>query len=415
MTKKIAVIGAGPIGLEAALYATQLGFEVSVFEKGEIGANIQDWGHVTFFSPWEMNHSRLAIQLSKKENNGWKQPAADEYLTGKEYVETYLRHISQLPQLKNKIHLNTKVESVAREQILKNSLIGDPKRSSFPFRILTSDANGSEEIFWADVVLDASGVFGNPNWIGDGGIPAVGEKKYRHLIDYKLPDISGRDRQRFAGKKTLLIGAGYSAATTICAFSELIRDEPTTSVLWSIREESSLPVPTIGTDSLPTRARLTAEANAVVKSRVKQIQFRNKTSVHAIRYLENEDKFEVTLKQNGSTETIETDRIIANVGYGPDNSIYRELQIHECYASRGPMNLSAALLGASSTDCLQQSSLGAETLKNPEPNFYIIGNKSYGRNSTFLIRVGLNQIVEVFSLITGDAKLNLYETSGAPL
>ena len=78
--------------------------------------------------------------------------------------------------------------------------------------------------------------------------------------------------------------------------------------------------------------------------------------------------------------------MIATVGYGPDNSIYRELQVHECYATRGPMKLAATLLGASSTDCMAQESAGADTLKNPEPNFYIIGNKSYGRNPTFLIR-----------------------------
>jgi hypothetical protein len=70
------------------------------------------------------------------------------------------------------------------------------------------------------------------------------------------------------------------------------------------------------------------------------------------------------------------------------------------------MNLSAALLGASaSADCLDQKSLGADTLKNPEPNFFIIGNKSYGRNPTFLINVGLNQIEEVFSLITDDVAM----------
>ncbi len=410
MIKKIAVIGAGPIGLEAALYASQLGYEVSVFERGEIGANILEWGHVAFFSPWQMNHSPLAVQLLQQANKNWRPPADDAYLTGSEYVKTYLQPLSALPQLAKKIYLKTKVESIGREQILKNSLVGDPKRSSFPFRILTTDANGNEKLFWADAVLDASGVYATPNWLGDGGIPAVGEKKYRHLIDYKLRDISGRDRSRFAGKKVLLIGAGYSAATTICDLQKLIHAEPGTAVIWAIREDRALPIPVIENDPLPARAQLTAVANAAAMNGTKPIQFRNHTSVEAIAYHENSDKFEVALKQNGKVESIRVDRIIANVGYGPDNSIYRELQIHECYASRGPMKLAAKLLGASSADCLQQGSLGADTLKNPEPNFYIIGNKSYGRNSTFLIRVGLSQIVEVFSLISGSPKLNLYET-----
>ncbi len=47
----------------------------------------------------------------------------------------------------------------------------------------------------------------------------------------------------------------------------------------------------------------------------------------------------------GKLSTWEVDRVIANVGYTPDTSLYRELQVHECYASLGPMKLAAALLG----------------------------------------------------------------------
>ena len=82
-----------------------------------------------------------------------------------------------------------------------------------------------------------------------------------------------------------------------------------------------------------------------------------------------------------------------------DARMYRQLQVHECYATSGPMNLAAALLASSSADCLTQESQGADTLKNPEPDFYILGSKSYGRNSTFLLRVGWAQVDEVFSLL----------------
>jgi len=87
------------------------------------------------------------------------------------------------------------------------------------------------------------------------------------------------------------------------------------------------------------------------------------------------------------------------VGYEPDNSIYRELQVHECYASLAPMKLAATLAASNSADCLAQSSAGAESLRNPEPGFFILGAKSYGKNSNFLMRIGLQQIREVFSLI----------------
>jgi len=66
------------------------------------------------------------------------------------------------------------------------------------------------------------------------------------------------------------------------------------------------------------------------------------------------------------------------------------------------MKLASALLSSSSVDCLIQESHGADTLKNPEPNFFILGSKSYGRNATFLMRVGWEQVDEVFSLLDGS-------------
>lgn len=403
------MIGAGPIGLEAALYARQLGFEVEILEKRFVGANISHWGHVRLFSPWKMNHSALGVKLLKENFDKWQEPTQEAFLTGREYVESYLQPLSQLPQIAQNLHTGIEVLSVGRARVLKGELIGNPQRANHSFRLLTRDASGEEKIFHADIVIDATGVYGTPNWIGEGGIPAVGERRARPFIDYHLRDIYGADRAKFAGKKTLLIGAGYSAATTICDFQNLIREEPETSVIWVIRENRTEPIPVIEDDALPNRASLTRTANAIAQNGETQIAFRNKTVIHSIEYIENEAQFLVLLKFGNSKEEIKVHRIIANVGYGPDNSLYRELQVHECYATRGPMNLAAALLGSASADCLTQASQGAETLKNPEPDFYIIGNKSYGRNSTFLIRVGLSQIVEVFSLITGNNHLNLYE------
>jgi hypothetical protein len=63
------------------------------------------------------------------------------------------------------------------------------------------------------------------------------------------------------------------------------------------------------------------------------------------------------------------------------------------------MKLSAALLGAAGGDCLAQTSHGIAALANPEPGFYILGAKSYGRNATFLMRTGWEQVAEVFATL----------------
>ena len=61
MPKRIAVIGAGPIGLEAALYAARAGFVVDVFERGRVAEHMLQWGHVRLFSPFGLICSRLLL------------------------------------------------------------------------------------------------------------------------------------------------------------------------------------------------------------------------------------------------------------------------------------------------------------------------------------------------------------------
>ena len=108
-----------------------------------------------------------------------------------------------------------------------------------------------------------------------------------------------------------------------------------------------------------------------------------------------DDRIAVTLR-NGGTETVVADTVLALNGGVGDASLYRQLQVHECYATCGPMKLAAALLGDAGGDCLTVPSHGPETLVNPEPGFFILGAKSYGRNSQFLLRAGWQQVDDVF-------------------
>ena len=103
---------------------------------------------------------------------------------------------------------------------------------------------------------------------------------------------------------------------------------------------------------------------------------------------------------DGALDHVVVDRILSLTGAVGDDRIYRQLQVHECYATLGPMKLAAALMGEASTDCLAQTSHGADTLRNPEPDFFILGAKSYGRQNTFLLRTGWQQVDEVFGILT---------------
>jgi hypothetical protein len=111
----------------------------------------------------------------------------------------------------------------------------------------------------------------------------------------------------------------------------------------------------------------------------------------------------VTLRAGDEPIQVEVDRVVSLTGSVGDHRIYRQLQVHECYATAGPMKLSAKLLGDGASDCLVQTGGGLEVLKNPEPGFFFLGSKSYGRNAIFLLRSGWEQADEVIGSLSSRA------------
>lgn len=448
---RIAIIGAGPIGLEAALLARQFGHDVQVFEKGRVAENILDWGHVRLFSPFGMNSSKWGRGAIRNVLGDDLLPRADELLTGREFAERYLIPLSQLPELAGRIHEQCQVQSISRRHFRKTEGIGLPARGSEPFQLLieqtsttrsvihdpgpddeplsessgrirarheVEDCHFDERVELADVVLDCSGTYPHHNWIGDAGMPCAGERHWLSEDQYRLPRIHEAE---FGNRLVMVIGSGFSAATAVVALAALAEQHPRTKVLWIAQSQTGQgkaagPIARVPNDPLTERDQLAAKANELAIlghiSRASLPEAKHHPVVWfadvAIKSLSptqtcrDFDGFDVELDWSRSSgqgsyspARLIVDRIIANVGYRPDRSLYEELHIHECYATQGPIKLAAKLLGETSPDCLAQASHGADVLKNPEPNFFILGSKSYGRNSNFLLKVGIEQVREV--------------------
>src|SRR4029077_12688336 len=120
----------------------------------------------------------------------------------------------------------TQVLSVGRHGFFKDE--DDAGRGQQPFRLLLKEAKGRERVEEANIVLDCTGTYGQHRWLGDGGIPALGELAAEPLISYGLEDVHGQRRAIYAGKTVLVVGAGYSAATTVCNLATLAEDSPET-------------------------------------------------------------------------------------------------------------------------------------------------------------------------------------------
>jgi hypothetical protein len=404
----IAIIGAGPIGLEAALYARFLGYDVLVFEQGLVAESVQRWGHVEMFTPFSMNCSPLGVAAIQAQGST-ELPSEDQLLTGCQWRTRYLIPLSQTDLLADSIHQRTNVVIVGRQSVLKHEMPGAAERATSRFRILVDGVNG-EAVHQADIVIDCSGVLGVANWLGSGGGPAVGERALIDHIDHLPPDVLGKDKSRFEGMKTLLVGAGYSAATTAVELSRLVVANSETQFVWAVRAvETHTPITRHANDRLASRDQLAQTANALASQADGPCRMRGETCIESIR---REDQGAFWIRFYGQDAEESFDNLVANVGFCGDNTITDQLQVHRCYASDGPMNLAATLSQQTTADCLDQKSTGADSLKNPEPNLYLLGSKSYARNPSFLFAVGLEQIRDLFTLIGDRETLDLYATVG---
>ncbi len=406
----IAVLGAGPIGLEAALYARYLGYEVALYEQRTVAQNVLNWGHVRMFTPWELNISSLGLAaILAQFGREFRPPKLEEHPTGAEWAERYLHLLAGTDLLGDSLRERHRILAVSREHFLKHEAPGSPVRNESQFRLLMIDDKGRERVEHAEYVLDCTGVYGQPNSVGAGGIPALGESVFEDYIDYHIPDCLGRDRAHFAGRHTLVVGSGYSAATVVCALAELATAEPGTRITWLTRripEAGAGPIARIEGDRLPARSGLAERANQVA-AEGKLVEHLAGLRVHAVN--RRDDRFVLDLADDDDEHREFTcDILVAHCGFHADDSLHRQLQIHLCYATGGPMRLASSLLAQSSVDCLDLKSSGPAALCSPEADYYILGAKSYGSNPHFLYLAGLNQIRDVFRIIAGRDTLDVY-------
>lgn len=390
---RLAILGAGPIGLEAALYARALQLPFTIYERGRVADYVWRWGHVKLFSPFGMNTTPLGRAAVQKQRPQQILPVDEALLTGREHIAAYLGPIAE--SLQANVQTDTLVLQVGRRGLHKEDDPGGTARAKQPFRLLMRDKQNRERVEEADVVLDCTGTYGQHRWLGAGGIPAVGELAAEPQIAYTLEDILGERRGHYANRNILVVGAGYSAATTVSNLAQIAGEQPSTWVYWIARGSGSTPIPRIASDPLKERDRLAVRANTLATRSDDNVEFHAQTVVEAIESLGQDRGFRVTTRSAGKPRVFEVERIIGNVGYSPDRLLYRELQIQEDAATFAPTRAAAKP--------------GADALRNPEPGYFILGAKSFGRDSSFLLKTGFEQVRDAFALIAGNTTLDLYK------
>jgi hypothetical protein len=339
--------------------------------------------------------SPLALAALAAQDPDWRPPGDDERLTGDEYARRYLLPLAESDLLDESIHTETTVLAVGVDQaalaaeaekesdvlMADESMVDedgpedadddtadateDAEEVEAPrgpaFYLLIEDSDG-ERIVTADSVLDATGLAGPLMGLGPCGIAAVGERRAARHFDLGVPDILGRDRDRFAGRRVLIVGSGSDAAMNVIALCQLAAESGDTRIVWI--EPPVVP----GDAASEERGSRLQAARAAIAGRGEHVP---SASIERIRYKKSDEQF--TVRLNDDKRKRKFDRVLVNT---PGQAV----------------NLLVPT-------------------PSPPPRFHVLGARSQSDSESFTFAQGLNQIRQVFAILGGRAGLDLYATA----
>ncbi|MFN3792238.1 NAD(P)-binding protein [Massilia sp.] len=390
-TLPVAVLGAGPVGLAAAAHLRARGMTPLLLEAGDaVGANLDSYRHVQLFSPWRYNVDKAARRLL--EDAGWTMPDPDALPTAGALRDAYLAPLAALPGIAGVLRLRHRVTAITRAGTDKVKTRG---RTEAPFLIRAETPDGPRE-FAARAVIDATGTWSQPNPLGASGIPALGEAALAARIAYGMPDVLGSRRARYAGRRVLVVGAGHSAAGTLLALAQLAVEHPATQLVWATRGSQLARVFGGGAaDGLPARGRLGQRLQALRDTG--QLEMRQDFPI--VRLVQTEGRISVIDAVGHRIDGI--DEIVCATGARPDLSLTRELRTrHDPWLES--TDALAPLIDPNEHSCGTVRPHGHRELAHPEPGYYAVGAKSYGRAPNFLLATGYEQVRSVVAALAGD-------------
>lgn len=233
----IAIIGGGPVGIEAAIYARFLGYFVSIFEQRRVAHRMLDWHERPLAVSAHLCTTPMGHAAIQAQEPDYQRCKPDHVYSGKSYAEEYLLPLAKSDLLFDDIHFLSPVADVSRIRTTLTDAIHPQERCNDEFRILIDGRHRGPWVSLADVVIDCRGCQQQSAGLGPGGGLAIGESALRESFLLHTP----RDRKfvtkSIAGKHVCVVGQTVKACQFVTEFATHYPDMAETRLTWVIRPD----------------------------------------------------------------------------------------------------------------------------------------------------------------------------------
>lgn len=388
---KVAIIGAGPVGLDAALALGRAGIEFHLLESDEgPAANVRRWGAARLELPW----SRLLSSRMRRDlrSPGRELPDGDVRPTARAFAEL-LDQVAEIPLIRPHLLYRHRVVAVGREGLLPHEEVGSDARAARPFRLLVETPDGQGALL-ARAVIDCTGAFAHPLPLGPAGIPAAGEGELGDVIE-RYPPSDEAVAGGWAGEEILLVGDTRAARAAAGRLAELVREHPETRVVWAVRQASSEWLSGDG------------ELAALGAGEVERFTVLPGTVVAALEPGESGAGAQVALLHDDGLASLgEVHRVVSLTGWDGDPELTAALDVARCPVTGATRGIAAALregeaARADDPTAELDAFVDADALVGREPSFYTLGERSFGRRDDFRVDMGYRQVDLLAQLMPG--------------
>jgi hypothetical protein len=370
----IAIIGGGPVGIEAGIYARFLGYFVSIIEQHRIGHRMLDWHDRPLAVNVEQCTTTLGHAAILAQYPEYQQRPPDHRYTGRSYAEEYLIPLAKNDLLFDGIHFLSPVTSVSRVRTHVSDAIVEQERCNDEFRLLVEGRHRGHWIARADIVMDCRGASQTRSGMGPGGGHAIGERELMDSFVKHTPLDRKFELKQIAGKRICLVGLSIRACQFATEFCDLYGDRTDMKLFWIVRTDHRHDSQAVVQALEHLREKGSDNVIVLESLGVEQV-LRNEAGIYSLRLLSDDD----------SSVDIECDAV-ASFTQCRETSLSHELKTQRM------------------VDPAQECSFITQ-----EPGYYILSGGCIEQGAGVGLSKAFDDIRRLFAMISGREDLNLYD------